>query len=369
MNEDGAPPVSDAHVVWLDDVERASPEVLGGKLSNLAEITRRGFAVPPAFGVTTLAYRRFLTAGGLEAAAAETSSVDPGDLEAVQAASARMVAAILEAELPADVEAAIRGAYARFEDVAGEEQVPVAVRSSAVAEDLAGASFAGQYETFLWITGAEEVLQHVRKCWTGPFTVPALTYRHEDAPAVAPEMAVGVQLMVTARAAGVMFTLDPLNGDRSKVVIEGAWGLGESVVGGEVNPDRHRVDKVTLELLGQDIASKDVETRFDASSGRVQTVPVPEDRRLESCLEPDQVIALARLAKRIEADRDGPVDIEWAIDGRGRVHVLQVRPETVWSRKPRASLGASRGGGVNRVLATLMARTAHTPAAGEQDRE
>jgi pyruvate,water dikinase len=246
----------------------------------------------------------------------------------------------------------------------------VAVRSSGVAEDLGGASFAGQYETFLWVRGAEEVRRHVRRCWAGLFSAPVLTYRPADGatPPADAGMAVGVQRMVLARAAGVMFTLDPLNGDRSKVVLEGAWGLGEAVVSGEVTPDRFRVDKVTLELLEREVASKEVECRFDADAGGVRMVPVPAERRDASCLEDEHVIALATLAKRIERHRGAPVDIEWAVDEGGDVQVLQVRPETVWSRKPKQPLGGPGGTGVQRVLAKFMAGVAPAQSGEEPHR-
>jgi pyruvate,water dikinase len=161
--------------------------------------------------------------------------------------------------------------------------------------------------------------------------------------------------MVAARAAGVMFTLDPLSGDRSKIVIEACWGLGEGVVSGDVTPDRHRVDKVTLELLGSEIASKLQEHRFDAGTGAVVLADVPEDRRDASCLETEHVARLAELGKRIERHRGAPQDIEWAVDQGGQVRVLQVRPETVWSRRPAQSVVGSGGAkGVDRVLAKFM---------------
>jgi pyruvate,water dikinase len=357
--------MSAANVVWLDDAEHASAAVLGGKFGSLAEMTRSGFAVPPGFAVTTAAYRRFEEEnGGLAAGAAAARAVDPDDLAAVQAASAEMAAAIEAAPLPADVDAAIREAYARLEQAAEATGAPVAVRSSGVAEDLGGASFAGQYETFLWIRGADEVLRHVRRCWTGLFSAPVLTYRPPggEAPAEAPGMAVGVQQMVLPRAAGVMFTLDPINGDRSKVVIEGAWGLGEAVVGGEVTPDRYRVDKVTFEVLAREISTKEVECRFDPEAGGVAMLPVPEERRSLSCLDDEHVVALATLGKRIERHRGAPVDVEWAVDERGRVHVLQVRPETVWSQKRKAPAVAGAGSSVERVLAKFMAGVPKAPS-------
>jgi pyruvate,water dikinase len=361
--------VSDPHVVWLDDAGRASVEVLGGKFGSLAEMTRSGFAVPAGFGVTTEAYRRFMAHGGLEAAAEEARAVDVDDLVAVEAASARMTAAIEAADLPADVEAAIRVAYARLEEAAGAAATPVAVRSSGVAEDLGGASFAGQYETFLWVMGADEVVRHIRRCWTGLFTAPVLTYRPQGRTpaATAPGMAVGVQQMVIPRAAGVMFTLDPVNGDRSKVVIEAAWGLGEAVVGGEVTPDRFRVDKVTFEVLSREISTKDVECRFDPATSTAVMAEVPPERRELTCLQDGHVVELATLGKRIERHRGAAMDIEWALDERDRLHVLQVRPETVWSRKRTAPVSTGAGSGVQRVLAKFMAGAAKAPAGDQEE--
>ena len=360
--------MSDALVVWLDDPDRASASVLGGKFASLAEMACAGFAVPAGFAVTTEAYRRFEAGTGLEADARAARSVDPEDLAAVEEASARMTAAIEAAPLPDDVAVAVDAAYARLEELAGAPDTPVAVRSSGVAEDLGGASFAGQYETFLWVTGADEVRRHVRRCWTGLFSAPVLTYRPPagDAPPGDAGMAVGVQRMVVPRAAGVMFTLDPLNGDRSKIVLEGAWGLGEAVVSGEVTPDRFRVDKVTLEVLGREVSTKEVECRFDAGARAVRMVPVPAERRDASCLEDEHVIALATLAKRIERHRGAPMDIEWAVDEHGGVHVLQVRPETVWSRRPKQPVGGAGGTGVQRVLAKFMAGAVPAPSAGEE---
>ena len=263
--------MSESLVVWIDDPAHASASVLGGKFASLAEMACAGFDVPAGFAVTTAAWRRFVSENGLEERAAAARATDPEDLEAIEAAAAGMAQAIESSPLPADVEAAVNDAYARLEELAGAADTPVAVRSSGVAEDLGGASFAGQYETFLWVMGAEEVCRHVRRCWTGLFSAPVLTYRPAgEGPAAAEQgMAVGVQRMVVPRAAGVMFTLDPLNGDRSKIVMEGAWGLGEAVVGGEVTPDRYRVDKVTLEVLGRELSAKEVECRFDRESDGV----------------------------------------------------------------------------------------------------
>ena len=344
-------------VVWLDDAEAdTSAPVLGGKFASLAEMTAAGFHVPAGFGVTTAGWEAFVAENALAGELREaTADVDTGDLAAVEALSARIAARIDAAPFPAALEDAIRTAYARLEERTGATEPPVAVRSSGVSEDLAGASFAGQYDTFLWVIGADALLAHVKRCWAGIFGPQVLTYHPNGVDVGAAGMCVGVQQMVVPRAAGVMFTLDPLSGDRSKIVVEACWGLGEGVVSGDVTPDRFRVDKVTLEVLAAELADKLQEHRFDPAAGRVVLADVPDERRSAACLDDEHVRTLATLGKRIEKHRGAPQDIEWAVDDDGAVHVLQVRPETVWSAKPVASVTAGTGAsGMDRVLAKFM---------------
>jgi pyruvate,water dikinase len=244
-------------IVWIDDdTADTSARVLGGKFSSLAEMTAAGFAVPGGFGVTTAAWEAFVEHNGLaEDLRTRTAGLDTTDLEAVEALSAGIAATIEAAPLPPALEAAIAEAYAVLAERLGDAGLPVAVRSSGVSEDLAGASFAGQYDTYLWVMGVESLLAHVKKCWAGIFGPQVLTYQPQGGMDVSSAgMCVGIQAMVQARAAGVMFTLDPVSGDRSKIVLEACWGLGEGVVSGDVTPDRFRVDKVTLELLATEVS-------------------------------------------------------------------------------------------------------------------
>ncbi|MCD6728141.1 MAG: PEP/pyruvate-binding domain-containing protein [Solirubrobacteraceae bacterium] len=344
-------------VVWLDDAPPDCGALLGGKCTSLAEMGRAGFGVPPAFGVTTVAHREFMNHGGLrERVHSVTAAIDPDDLAAVEAASAAISAEILAAPLPVAVADAIRGAYEQLCRRTGVSDVPVAVRSSGVAEDSAGASFAGQFETYLWVIGVDSVLDHVRRCWSGMFGTQVLTYRPDGGERPAHEalgMAVAVQQMVLPRAAGVMFTLEPVTGDRSKVVIEGSWGFGEAVVSGEVTPDRFRVDKVTLEVLHRDIARKEREFRFEPEGG-VTLCAVSPERRDIACLEEEHIVELVSLAKRIERHRGPPQDIEWAVDQQGRAYVLQVRPETVWSRRETKSI-AGGASALELIMSSFMA--------------
>ena len=327
------------YILWLDDAGAESGSLVGGKFSSLAETAAAGFGVPPAFAVTTAAVAAFMNESGLEPEARAVHA----DLNA----AARMRVKIEQTPLPPAVADEIAAAYEQLCAQTGIADVPVAVRSSGVAEDLAGASFAGQYETYLWVEGIEPVLEHVRRCWTGLFAETVLTYRPGGGIGDA-SMAVVVQQLVQPRAAGVMFTLDPVTGDRSKVVIEGSWGLGEPVVSGEVTPDRYRIDKVTLEVVDRAISDKTVELLRE---GRRD---VADERRNAPCLEDAHVLELAALAKKIEKHRGTPQDIEWAVDERGTVHVLQVRPETVWSAREAKTVTGGGKSAVELVLGSFL---------------
>ena len=346
---------TDPLVLRIDAPEALGSPLLGGKFASLAEFAAAGFAVPPGFGVTTTAYRQFLEGAGLVERAREVRArARTAELAEVDRLSAELTGLIEAAPLPADLDARIREEYAALSDRAGEQDLPVAVRSSGESEDLAGASFAGQYDTFLWIRGADDVVRHVRRCWAGMFGSAVLTYRPDADGGELPAdlgMCVGIQQMVQARAAGVMFTLDPVTGDRSKVVVEGCWGLGEGVVGGGVTPSRFTVDKVTFEIVRREVSVQESAYGFDPSVGAVGMVPVAPDRCGTAPLTDEQLDTLARLAKRIEGHRGAPQDVEWAVTEDGDVHVLQVRPETVWSRRAAEQLTARPTSALDQVLA------------------
>lgn len=348
-----------SRVLWIDR-PGATSELVGGKVASLAEMTAAGFSVPAAFGVSTVAFSEFMAAADLAGRIAEIrAGLDVEDVAAVEAAAARIAALIEAAEMPAEVEDEIRAAYGELERRGGAG-VPVAVRSSGVNEDLEGASFAGQYDTYLWVSGADDVVTHVRRCWAGLFNPAVLTYRPDGVEfpheAELPGMAVGVQEMARARSAGVMFTLDPISGDRSRIVIESCWGLGEGVVKGDVPPDRHRVDKITLEVLEREVVEQAEEYRFDPDGGEVALLAVPEELRAEGSISEDEARQIAELGKRIERHRGAPTDVEWAIDVDGRLHLLQARPETIWSSRQVGVTepGANGGDAVGRVMATFL---------------
>lgn len=313
---------------------RDRPHV-GGKGGSLGELQRAGIAVPPGFVVRTDAFERFLAR--IEAdwpVRARISSLDAEDLSAIERCCAAVRSRFEEMPLPSDLERQIELAHAQLCGVRG---MPVAVRSSATTEDAVDASFAGLQDTYLWVKDLRQILRRVRSCWASLYSVGSVSYRRQrNMLEHAVAMAVVIQVMVDARAAGVMFTRSPTTGDRSVITIEGAWGLGSAVVGGEVTPDRWVLGKVTGDITVREISDKHIR-HAPAAGGGIETVPVPESSRRAPSLSDEQLQALRGIGRRVERHYGCPQDIEWAIDGAdGEVLLLQSRPETVWASKEAA---------------------------------
>lgn len=309
----------------------ASLEQVGGKGASLARMAAAGLPVPGGFYITTEAYRYFVKEQGLQEqilGAVSTIDLDhPGALEEV---SSRVNRLFTQPAMPEEIAGAICRAYAGL----GSGDVPVAVRSSATAEDLPGASFAGQQETYLNIRGAEAVLEAVKKCWVSLWTARAIAYRARQG--IAPEsvaLAVVVQELVSADAAGVMFTANPVSGSRGELMITAAWGLGEAIVSGLVTPDTLEVDKATGKVTRRETSEKQVMTVRTGSGTAEQ--PVPPYLRNAPVLSGDQAAELAKLGVEIERLYGMPMDIEWALEG-GRFAILQARPVTALGEAPAA---------------------------------
>ena len=321
--------------VPLETLRAADAARFGGKSAGLGELIASGVPVPPGFALPADAYRE----AGIEVVV----QVDHEDARALRSASQAAMDAVRGAPLPAAVRAEIERAYADLGDDA-----PVAVRSSALGEDGAEATFAGQQETYLWVRGAEAVADAVRDCWASLFTPEAISYRARlGSPGAA--MGVTVQRMVDAAVSGVMFTCNPVTGDPSTLAVNASWGLGLAVVGGEVTPDEYRVSKVTREVLQRTIASKHVEYVADAVR-----VDVPAPRRDAACLDENQLQALVDLGRRIERHFGSHQDVEWAIarDG-GELFALQSRPVTAAPARAQAPAGASA---IELVMGTFGAK-------------
>ena len=238
------------YTLWFDKAGKEAIGLVGGKNASLGELIRADIPVPPGFSVTTETYSELLSGGGLEEKIESLlSQIDIQDVSSLENASKVIRQLMAKATFSKRIEEEISFNYQALAQVFDVPDLPVAVRSSATAEDLPGASFAGQQDTFLWVRGCDEVLEKIMLCMSSLFTSRAISYRMKMGfPHDKILISVGVQKMVDARAAGVMFTLNPTNGDPSKVVIEGNWGLGETVVSGICNPDNFVVDKVIMVL-------------------------------------------------------------------------------------------------------------------------
>jgi len=325
---------SSENIGWFNDIGLADRPTVGGKGGSLGELTRASIPVPPGFVVRTAAFERFL--GALEkeeAIRSKVEALDSDQLELITALSKHLRARLESTPLPDELKLELVAAHTELCG-AGLDS-PVAVRSSATTEDAEGASFAGLQDTYLWVKDAPATLRYVRSCWASLYSVPSIAYRRKHGLAESGvAMAVVVQRMVNARTAGVMFTRSPMTGDRSVVTIEGAWGLGSSVVSGEVTPDRFVIAKITGEISVRDVSDKHVQ-HVPRPVGGVREVETPENLRKAPCLTDAEIEALRDIARKVERHYGRPQDIEWAIDHSGEILLLQSRPETVWSSKDR----------------------------------
>jgi pyruvate,water dikinase len=347
-------------VCWFEECLKESVSLVGGKCSSLGELINAGVRVPPGFALTTEGYRRFMSGAGLSPEIASVlGRLDARDLDALEQASAKIRALIEAQPFPVEIEDAVAECYRKLTLRAFMPAVPVAVRSSATAEDLAGASFAGQQDTYLWIRGVDEVLHHVRRCISSLYTGRAIAYRAnkgfgDDTLAIS----VGVQKMANSFTAGVMFTIHPTNGDRSVIVIDSNFGFGESVVSGEVTPDHFIVNKVTLDIIERTISHKQLCYTVDPKTQTSRAIEVPFERQNVQSLIDDEITELAWMGKQIEKHYGRPMDIEWAVDkdlpSGGNIFILQARPETVWSEKRQPALAASGGSAMDYIVSGML---------------
>ena len=343
-------------VRWFSEVGLSDVGLVGGKCASLGEMIRElmplGVQVPDGFAVTAEAYRHFIESAGIDAQIRELlSGLGGHDVQQLMDRSAQIRALICGAELPEEIRAEAVAAYQALSARYGKGDTDVAVRSSATAEDLPGASFAGQQDTYLNIRGEAALLDAVRKCFASLFTARAISYRNDMGfDHLSVSLSVGVQKMVRSdlAASGVLFTLDPESGHRGMILITSSFGLGEAVVQGQVVPDQFYVHKETLRqgfkpLVWKTCGSK--EQRMVYSGAGVAMEPVPIELRGQPSLTEDEIFQLAQWALRIEEHytqkrgSDSPMDIEWGKDGQsGQLFILQARPETVHSNRTTAPL-------------------------------
>lgn len=346
--------MADRFIRWFEDLTNDDVELVGGKNASLGELTRSlvpsGIRVPPGFAITASAYRMLVEANGLHELIRDRIAAYEAKESSLRETGHRIRAALLGAEVPPELRDNIAHAYETLSRTFGGAATDVAVRSSATAEDLPDASFAGQQESFLNVRGLDDLLVAVRKCFASLFTDRAIYYRQQkDFDHLEVALSVAVQKMVRSDlgAAGVLFTLDTETGFPDMIVIDAAWGLGESVVGGIVTPDEYRVFKPLLDdeslypIFEKRLGRKETTLTYDetASAARTKRVITPEHRRDRFVLSDDDIVKLSRWGKRIEEHYGRPMDVEWAQDGEsGELFVVQARPETVQSRRSGARM-------------------------------
>ena len=326
---------------WIyrfDELGSEHNDVVGKKCAQLGEMTKAGFNVPPGFALSLQAYEVFMMKSGAHKDIGDYLSEfkadpqNPSDLPKYDKASKIIRAMIERKEMPEELEEPICKHYDELCQASGVSDVSVATRSAGPS------SHPGQYETFLHVRGKPEVMRNIIKVWSSTFNQRSIHARHAAGlPLDYDPIGVAVLKMVNSKAAGVMFTLNPANGDRSKIIIEGNWGLGESVVSGSVTPDEWVLDKVVIEIVKRTISNKTLEFILDESSGRARMLDVPRDRQSVPCLTDEEVLELARHGKKLEQHYGKPQDIEWCVDRDlplpKNIFFVQTRPETIWSKK------------------------------------
>lgn len=316
------------YIRTFNEIAVSNVGIVGGKGANLGEMTRTGLPVPPGFCLTAAAYRAFIQATradeSIGAILAETRMDDP---EHVEAQTARIRDFLCAQPMPRDIQTQILDAYSRLANELREATPRVAVRSSATAEDLPTASFAGQQDTYLNIRGDDALLEHVKRCWASLWTTRAVTYRvkqgfaHEQV-----ALAVVVQAMINSEVAGILFTANPVTSNRDEAVVNASWGLGEAIVSGLVSPDTFVVHKSDRAILSREIANKDMMIEYAAEGGTFER-DVPRERREVPALSDTQVVQLVSLCERIEEHYGSPMDIEWGYANE-KFYILQARPIT-----------------------------------------
>ena len=348
-------------VCWFEEVNKDSVALVGGKCSSLGELINAGVRVPPGFALTTHGYAQFMRDAGIQSEVnGLLRGLDHQDMDKLEEAS-RIIREMIESRpISIELEDHIAEAYRKLSVRSCIPAVPVAVRSSATAEDLPGASFAGQQDTYLWIRGVDSVMHHVRRCISSLYTGRAIAYRmkmgfpHEQV-----AISVGIQKMANSFSAGVMFTIHPTNGDRSVIVIDSNYGFGESVVSGEVTPDHFVVNKVALDIMERTISTKEICYTVDLKAQKSIATEVPFERQNVQSIIDDEVTELAWMGKKIEKHYGRPMDIEWAIDkdlpAGGNIVILQARPETIWSNKQQAPVSSGSASAMDYIVANLIA--------------
>jgi len=317
-------------ILWFEDLGKEDIPLVGGKCANLGELLGQiEVPVPNGFAVSAYAYKVFIEETQAKKIIEDLlAGIDMSDMESLQNASKKMRKHLESRAMPKDIERSIIKAYQELCKHSGKKDVAVAVRSSATAEDLPGASFAGQQDTFLNVT-QKDLLKSIKKCWSSLFTPRAIVYRKEKGFSHSEVLiSVGVQELIFSRVSGVMFTLEPVTGSSDKIVINASWGLGEAIVSGQVTPDEYVLEKDTFRILDKHVVTKSKQIVSD-KKGSTKWATVPKTLQDQPTLPDETIVRLAQYGAQIESHYGGPQDIEWAVDEKDRIFILQARPETV----------------------------------------
>ncbi|MFU8857388.1 MAG: PEP/pyruvate-binding domain-containing protein [Deferrisomatales bacterium] len=338
---------------WYEELTGEDFPLVGKKNANLGEMMKAGIRVSPGFSLTLHANDRFMEETGIKAElAGYLSELGEVTYENCEAASRFAVGRIEEAPMPGALAEAICREYDKLCRLARVDDVPVAVRSSGAV------SMPGQMETYLNIRGHDDLLRYTKKTWASAYHVEAITYRMNKGMHFLLNIGVGVPKMVNSRLSGVVFTLNPLNGDRSKISLDVSYGLGEAVVSGLVTPDNYLVDKITLSVIKQTRGSKEVKCVYREGGSDIDTVSVPEEDRNRFCLTNEELVELCRVSKAIDRYYGMPYDIEFGIDADlpfpENVIILQVRPESVWSKKQAEAKTEKKKDAMDRIVSQLV---------------
>ena len=347
-------------VAFLTSIDKEDIPIVGGKGANLGEMVKAGFPVPPGFAVTVAAYELFLEHNNLGSQIKNILKVTNVDNpEELTTASRKIQKTIITGKIPEEVAREVIAGYKKLSGFL--KQALVAVRSSATAEDLPSASFAGQQATLLNIKGEANLINALRECWASLFTPRAIFYRKENKiPHEKVKISVIVQKMVQSHVSGVMFTIDPVSNEKDKIVIEAVWGLGETIVQGSALPDRYVVQKETFDILSKEISEQPIQ--LIKVGGQTKETKVPEKARQLQKISNEQIITLAKIGDKLQKHYFFPQDIEWALEGK-KLFIVQTRPVTTMGKKP-AEVLKTEAGEIKVTQAPILTGSPASPGIG-----
>lgn len=341
------------YTLWYDEMDGSDFNLVGKKNANLGEMIKAGIPVSPGFALTIFANDQFLIRTSIRAELEKRLKVlGQVTYDSAHEASEIAIRLIEDADIPKDIEEEILGSYHELCARTKTGVCPVAVRSSGAI------SMPGQMETYLNIRGDQDLIQYVKKCWSSAYNVEAIMYRMNKGMPFLFNIGVGIPKMVRSRVSGIIFTINPINGDPSKISIDASYGLGEAVVSGLVTPDTYLVDKITLDLIKVTKGSKETQCVYRAGGSDIVQVPVEEEQRQATCLSHEELKELSRVGKLIENYYGKAYDIEFGIDEDmpfpENVIILQVRPESVWSKKETAPKTEKKKDAMDRIVSQLI---------------